>query len=214
MFRRRIDTIEGFNAFLSEQQKLEEGDEATLTLVLFDHEYLVVHEDAPVGEVPLLTEETYSPRGTTALYDAVGRTLMAMDTGGGRGRFADISPEEIQNVVVIITDGCDNSSKELSREDARKLLEERQAQGWQAVFLGSELTAEAQGQNLGVARANVRRFTPDSVGTRSVYEDLGRGLVSSRMSVVSDASAGYFVSDAVGDARRATEGDDPPPAEE
>ena len=67
------DAIGGFNTFLASQQALP--GEARLTLVLFDHEYLVVHDNVAIRQVPPLDAKTFVPRGMTALLDAVGRTI-------------------------------------------------------------------------------------------------------------------------------------------
>jgi hypothetical protein len=60
------EAIGGFNGFLDSQQKLP-GD-AALTLVLFDHEYIVAFDGRPIKEVPALDEHTYVPRGTTGCH--------------------------------------------------------------------------------------------------------------------------------------------------
>src|SRR6266567_5576905 len=65
--------IEGFNQFLADQQKID--GLAKLTLVLFDDEYLVPISSIPVEEVVSLTDDTYQPRGCTALLDAIGQTI-------------------------------------------------------------------------------------------------------------------------------------------
>ena len=74
------DAIGGFNTFLAQQQG--EPGEAHLTLVLFDHEYLVTHDNVDIHSVPPLDASTYVPRGMTALLDAIGRTIDAIDIGG------------------------------------------------------------------------------------------------------------------------------------
>jgi hypothetical protein len=61
----RDDAVGGFNAFLDAQREVP--GQATLTLVLFDHEYLVVHEAVPLEQVPSLSRQTFQPRGQTAL---------------------------------------------------------------------------------------------------------------------------------------------------
>ena len=66
------EAIGGINAFLESQQKLP--GEALLTLV-FDHEYIVAHDGVPIEDVPPLDNHSYVPRGTTALLDAIGRTI-------------------------------------------------------------------------------------------------------------------------------------------
>jgi hypothetical protein len=53
------EAIGGFNGFLESQQKLP-GD-ARLTLVLFDHEYIVTYDGRPIKGVPPLDEHTYVP---------------------------------------------------------------------------------------------------------------------------------------------------------
>ena len=65
------DTIGGFNAFLREQQTMG----GTLSLIQFDHEYLVSYPVTPIADVQPLTTETFQPRGSTALLDAIGRTI-------------------------------------------------------------------------------------------------------------------------------------------
>jgi hypothetical protein len=55
----RLEAQNGFNAFLEAQQKLP-GD-ARLTLVLFDHKYIVAHDGVPIKEVPPLDEHSYVP---------------------------------------------------------------------------------------------------------------------------------------------------------
>ncbi len=69
----RDDAIGGFNAFLEEQKKLPGA--AHLTVVLFDHEYDVLHQGVDIQQVAPLNSDTYVPRGQTALLDAVGRTV-------------------------------------------------------------------------------------------------------------------------------------------
>jgi hypothetical protein len=71
----RDDTIGGFNVFLNEQK--QQPSKATLTLVQFDSQdpYEVIHQVKPIKEVPELTKETYVPRATTPLLDAIGRGI-------------------------------------------------------------------------------------------------------------------------------------------
>lgn len=65
------EAIDGFNAFLKDQAELP--GQARLTLVLFDHEYEVAVDAVPVQEVIALDGNTYQPRGSTALLDAIAK---------------------------------------------------------------------------------------------------------------------------------------------
>ena len=120
------DTIGGFNTFL-EEQKGAQG-RARLTLTQFDNEYDIVHERRDVREVEPLTRATYIPRGTTALLDAVGRTVTSV-----RARIAldDASEQPWKVVFVIITDGQENASREFNRAQVFELIREQEKEaGW------------------------------------------------------------------------------------
>jgi uncharacterized protein YegL len=67
------DTIGGFNAMLKEQKALE--GEAVVTTVLFDDKYELLHDRIDIKAIKPLTDKDYSVRGSTALLDAVGKTV-------------------------------------------------------------------------------------------------------------------------------------------
>ena len=72
------DTIGGYNSLLEKQRK-EVGD-ATVTTVLFDDKYEMIHDHADIKKVSLLTDREYFARGSTALLDAIGKTIKS-ETG-------------------------------------------------------------------------------------------------------------------------------------
>jgi hypothetical protein len=142
------DTIGGFNT-LVEEQKAATG-RARLTLTQFDDEYEIVHERRDVRGVEPLSRATYVPRGSTALLDAVGRTIMSV-----RAKIArDAATERPGKVVfVIITDGQENSSREFRREGVFELIREQESQaGWEFVYLGAHQDAITEAASLGIAR--------------------------------------------------------------
>ena len=67
------DTIGGFNSMLKEQQALE--GEAVVTTVLFDDKYELLHDRIDIKAVKPLTDKDYTVRGSTALLDALGKTI-------------------------------------------------------------------------------------------------------------------------------------------
>jgi len=99
------DVVGGFNSFLAEQRR--QPGECRLTLVQFDDQYEVLYAGVPLADVRRLTARTYQPRGSTALLDAVGRTIDA----AGR-RFSELPeptrPDRV--LMVIVTDGLENAS--------------------------------------------------------------------------------------------------------
>jgi Mg-chelatase subunit ChlD len=128
------DTIGGFNAFLNEQK--QHG--GTMTLIQFDHEYLVSYETKPIAEVEPLSRETFKPRGSTALFDAIGKAIKTVKT-------ATIP------LVIIFTDGHENASKEYTKAHINDLITERTKDGWEFVYLGANQDAFAVGAGLGIA---------------------------------------------------------------
>jgi uncharacterized protein YegL len=162
------EAIGGFNSFLDDQKK-EEG-EAKLTLVLFDHEYMKVHDGAPIADVAPLNTTTYEPRGTTALLDAVGRTID--DVGK---RLSDLTEEERPEKVIvsIMTDGFENASKDYSLTKVRDMIaHQTDMYQWEFVFLGATLEANKMAADAGIPLANIASFTSTGAGVRAAYADI------------------------------------------
>ena len=162
------DAVGGFNAFLKEQQK--DTSEARLTLVLFDHEYQVLYESANVQEVSPLNAETYIPRGTTALLDAVGRTMT--DLGA---RLANIAEENraAKVIVAILTDGMENASTDYSNEKIAEMIEhQRTKYGWEFIFLAANQDAIASAAKLSIRAQDAMNFTASPQGTQVAYAQM------------------------------------------
>ena len=70
----RSSSIGGFNSVLT-KQKAEEG-EAKITTVLFDDRHELLHDRFNLHKITQITEKEYFVRGTTALLDAIGKTIL------------------------------------------------------------------------------------------------------------------------------------------
>src|SRR6266487_1756585 len=71
----REDAVGGFNRFLRDQQAAD--GQARLTLVQFDHLYEPLYQGLDIRDAKALDQTTFVPRGSTALLDAIGRTIKA-----------------------------------------------------------------------------------------------------------------------------------------
>lgn len=118
----RDDTIGGFNTFLK-YQKAEPGT-ASLTLVQFDTQdpYEVIHHFKPIGQVPELNRETYVPRASTPLLDAIGRAINDLEQSLAKLKEED-QPSKV--AVVIVTDGKENSGREFRKDQIEKMVKEK-----------------------------------------------------------------------------------------
>jgi uncharacterized protein YegL len=169
------DTIGGFNTFIANQLK-EEG-EILLTTVLFDNHYEVLWDCVPAESVKL-SEKEYFVRGSTALLDAVGRTIQSVDQRLTRTPRAD-HPEKI--IFVITTDGYENSSREFSYEKIREMIEhQKNMHGWEFIFLGANIDVEKEAANLGISKEDALAFEASSDGIDKMYVSLNTFMSEKR----------------------------------
>lgn len=174
----RDDTIGGFNRFLRDQQAAP--GTATLTLVQFDTQdpYESIHDFLPIGEVPALTRSTYVPRASTPLLDALGRAIN--DLAQRLGRLpADRHPEKV--VVVVVTDGRENSSREFRKEQVERMIREKaEKDQWQFVFLSADLAAIREAYDLGFDPGAALLFAKTSSGTAGAWASASAGTADLR----------------------------------
>ena len=156
------DAIGGFNTFLAQQQG--EPGEAHLTLVLFDHEYLVAHDNVDIHSIPPLDARTYVPRGMTALLDAIGRTIDAIGA-----RLAN-TPEDQRPgkvIVAILTDGMENASRDYNnRRVADMISHQQQKYAWEFIFLAANQDAIATAHTLSIQAKDAIAFDATGQGVR------------------------------------------------
>jgi Mg-chelatase subunit ChlD len=168
----RSDAIGGFNRFLADQQAPD--DPARLTMVLFDDQYEIVHDGTDIRNVRPLTTQTFVPRGTTALLDAIGRTLNTVSA-----RLADIPagdrPEKV--IVVILTDGYENASREFSLAAVRKMITTYTDElKWDFIYLAANQNAFAESAKMGIAADNTMQFFANSDGCSRCYDNFSSAI--------------------------------------
>jgi len=177
----RDDTIGGFNTFLGEQ-KAQKG-KATLTLVQFDSKdpYEVVHRFKPIKEVPELTRETYVPRASTPLFDALGRGINDLEKC-----LADMVKKDRPRKVVfaVVTDGQENASHEFSKQQVVKMIKDKtEKEEWQFVFLSADLGALEEAGEVGFQASMSMAFVKDAAGTKDAWDSLSRNASEFRCSL-------------------------------
>lgn len=167
----RNDMIGGFNAFIEEQRKLP-GD-CNVTLTQFDDQYEVVYQGKPLKDVPSLE---LAPRGGTALLDAVGRTISQVGTRL-ESTPEDQRPERV--LFVILTDGHENASRELSKAKIKEMVEhQRSKYSWEFVYIGANQDSFGEAQSIGIGIA--QNFVADSKGVGVMSNNLSAGTRSYR----------------------------------
>lgn len=155
------DVIGGYNTFLRDQ-KAQPG-EAKLTYTQFDHEYEVVLAGKPLQDAPELTAETFAPRGSTALFDAIGRTLNEQGQRIASEKWAELV------VVCVITDGGENASREYTQAKVKEMTKHAESNGWKFIFLAANQDAFAAAQSFGSTGLYAGNFQANAAGTTAAY---------------------------------------------
>ncbi len=153
------DSIGGFNTFLKQQRELP--DDATITLALFDDKYELLYDNIDIKEVKDVTSSQWYPRGMTALYDAVCKTIHS-----DKAKIAKMKKSNRPNkvLVCVVTDGHENCSKENSLDDTKKLIGECEKNDWNFIYLAANQNAFDVGQGFGISGANTFTYTATSAG--------------------------------------------------
>ncbi len=159
------DAIGGFNTFLRSQQ--DQPGEAKLSLILFDHEYQIVHQAVDIQQVKPLDRETYVPRGMTALLDAVGKTI---DAVGERLAATAESEKPSQVIVSILTDGYENASQTYSKPKVAEMIKHQtEKYNWAFEFQAANMDAFAAAKELSIAPDRVVQFEATGEGVRDAF---------------------------------------------
>ncbi len=155
------DTIGGYNSML-EKQKAVDG-ECIISTVLFDHSYVLLHDRIDIRAVSPISENEYAVGGSTALLDAIGRTIHKI-ARAQKYTAHDYRAEKV--MFVIITDGMENASREYSPETIRGLIEmEKTKYGWEFIFMGANIDAVQTAGRYGIGADRAVDYLADREGT-------------------------------------------------
>lgn len=173
------EAISGINCFLEDQAAVPGN--ALLTLVRFDNEYEIVHDGVPIAEVPKLDERSFRPRGMTALYDAIGRTV---DDVGRRISRTPRKERPGHVIVAILTDGLENASSDYTSHRVREMIEHQQSvYSWDFVYLGANQDAFSESRKLGLAKESTRQWDSTSEGTMYALREMSSTVSTMRQPV-------------------------------
>ena len=185
----RDDMIGGFNAFIEEQLKVP--TECKVSFYQFDtHDPKVetVYEQKDLREVPKLNREIFVPRGGTPLLDAV--AIVVKKVGERLSKTEeDQRPEKV--LVVVITDGEENSSTEWNSDHVKQMIQHQEEKyKWEFVYLGANQDAWAVGGNLGFKSSSTLAYVASAGGTDSMWKSLSDKTIKYRCCAASEMSKG------------------------
>lgn len=166
------DTIGGYNSMLKKQK--EADGEAVITTVLFDDKYELLHDRINIKGVMPISEKEYFVRGTTALLDAIGKTISKI----GNAQRNTAEEERAEKVLVVITtDGLENASKEYTHSKIKTMIEkQKDKHGWEFIFLGANMDAVAEAEKFGIDSSRAAQFHNDREGIELNYTVMSEAI--------------------------------------
>ncbi|MEO8601893.1 MAG: vWA domain-containing protein [bacterium] len=182
----REATITGFNRFLNAQQRDAVGGRASMSLTQFDDRYEINFVGEPIDNVPELDAQSYVPRGQTALHDAIGRTIHETEAWVREQQWND------RVLILIITDGQENASREYDLRAVRALIERKEQDGWNFAYMGANQDSFAVGERMGVRGDFTDDYASTPAGVRGNFAKLAEKTSLYRMAKEKGLAAAAF----------------------
>lgn len=160
-------TVAGFNEYVATLKK-DMGDQPVhISTITFDSSagrptVRCLQTGVELRDALTLSRHNYKPNGGTPLLDAVGDAITTTENVQTRHNTA-------KQIVVIQTDGEENSSSRYNLAAIKSMVEARQARGWEFVFIGAGINAFQSGANMGIQAMNTVSYTADAHGTQAVF---------------------------------------------
>jgi hypothetical protein len=153
-----VEALSSINAYAKELANKTDGDavDSHVTLAVFDSQeglqFDVLRKKVPALHWENVTDAEASPRGMTPLLDALGRLISLAETD---------NPDKA--VIVVMTDGQENASREVTREGVKAGLDRVKAKGWEVVFLGANFDNIGDAGSVGVHAGQQMAMAPGTM---------------------------------------------------
>lgn len=170
--------------FLKEQSELE--GQCTVSMAIFDSEY---EHTVKFKDIKEFVPTSIVPRGVTALYDAIGKftaeigeTLAALPE--------DSKPSKV--LIIIVTDGEENASKEFSAENIKEIIKTQESvYSWNFTYLGANQDAVLAGSKFGTRVSNTLDYEANERGVKAAFVTLSAATANYRTDTSKGSSFTY-----------------------
>lgn len=169
----RMDVIESVNALKTSLEKEAQDKDVRITIILFDNEYIELVKDQPIRSAANLNMENYTTRGSTALLDAVHRAITTTEEATKKYELG-----EATTIIAIMTDGEENSSKEIKDPEViKKMIADREDdENWSIAFLGSDISTWNESRGMGIGSGNVAHLASNNI--KGTMDAFGKSVVN------------------------------------
>lgn len=151
------DTIGGYNSYIHDNK----DKNVRVTTVLFDNRYELLHKRVNINEVNDLTHKEYFVRGSTALLDAIGKTIKYFDKQKAK-----------KVMFVITTDGLENASWKYNSNQIKEMILGHK--DWEFIYIGADIDSFKEGGNIGIKKNNIANYKKDKKGVNSLFNSISR----------------------------------------
>jgi uncharacterized protein YegL len=177
---------------LLEKEKNNNAGECDVSIYQFDDKYDVVYKNKNIQNVPKYSLE---PRGSTALYDAIGKTINSVGKD-----LSDLNEQDRPDRVlfVIVTDGHENASKEFTQQQIKSMIEHQEnVYKWTFSYLGANQDAFGVANSFGIVdNSKILNYQATSAGVSSSFDALYANVSAFRKSrSVDEAKVAYSFKD-------------------
>lgn len=181
----RKSTIDGFNEYVNGLRQ-DKNNSYRLSLVKFDvrgdkltDNVRSVFVDLDLNEVPDLNLDSFVPGGMTNLNDAIGVSIVNLEHR--------LKNEDVNVIVIVLTDGDENASKEWNQSSVADLIERKKKDGWTITFLGANIDVQTVGRAYSVDTGNIKAYSTGNMG--ATMRGLASATVACASSIVTSNSA-------------------------
>lgn len=141
-----VEALSSVNAYAKELANKTDGNavDSHVTLAVFDEQaglqFDVLRKKQAALHWDPVSDKDATPRGMTPLLDALVRIIALAESD---------NPQKA--VIVVMTDGQENASKEVTRDGVKAALDRVKAKGWEVVFLGANFDNISDASSVGIA---------------------------------------------------------------
>ena len=171
------DTVGGINSIIDELRKTKtEEDEIRFSLKLFDHEEILLMRSVDLDAVKEFRVADFTPRGTTALRDAMGNTIKYFMEKKLR------DPKVFDSCVIYVaTDGYENASKKYSANDLKNLINNAQkTYNIQILYLGANQDAILEASKIGICADRAMNYCETKDNIEAAYRGVASAATRTR----------------------------------
>lgn len=144
MYSSREDVIGGFQKLIDEQKKEKDGT-CAVSLYRFA---TTVKKDFIGKDVNEIEKITYEPSGLTAMNDGIGTAITEI---GKWLANMDEKDRPSKNLIVIMTDGAENNSREYDFASVREMIKHQEEKyNWTFIYMGTDITKTDDVKKLGI----------------------------------------------------------------